>query len=125
MNPHPNFFAPEWVFPLTGKQNPLNLHHMPRGHHIALGLAISAATMKPGARRSAEELAAYCQCSTQRIRQIEKGAILKLRFRLAKSPDVLEALEALSIPMPINPTHTNEQFTNRSKSRHNGRNALL
>jgi len=53
-----------------------------RTQRIDLGLAISGATMMPGQVRSHEEIAAFCDCSRERIFQIEKQAMRKLRHRL-------------------------------------------
>lgn len=49
-----------------------------------LGLAVGAATLLPGQRRSCEEIAAFCWAagapvSRERIRQIEAKALRKLR----------------------------------------------
>jgi DNA-directed RNA polymerase specialized sigma24 family protein len=49
---------------------------------LALGLAVSALSMKPGQTRSSGELAAFCDCSKGTIQHIEKKALRKLRRRL-------------------------------------------
>lgn len=53
-----------------------------RAERVNLGLAISAATMRPGQERTLPEIAAYCDCSKQLISQLEKRAIRKVRLAL-------------------------------------------
>jgi DNA-directed RNA polymerase sigma subunit (sigma70/sigma32) len=52
---------------------------------IDLGLAILSAT-RPGERLSCAEIAAYCDCTSGRIQQIERKALARLRRELAKQP---------------------------------------
>lgn len=66
----------------------------PVGQHIDLGLAILAATQKPP--HTHDTIAAFCGCSHQRIQQIEAGALRKLRFRLSRNPEILEALKEMA-----------------------------
>lgn len=51
---------------------------------IDIGLAISGALLGPGERRLSHEIAAFCDCSTTRIQQIEKKALKKLRIGLSR-----------------------------------------
>ena len=51
---------------------------------IDLGLAISAATLRPGEWRSSYVLAEFCGCSRQTLEQTEYKAILKVRKELKK-----------------------------------------
>jgi hypothetical protein len=51
---------------------------------IDLGLAISAATLRPGECRPAETIAEFCGCSKQAIEQTEYKAIIKVRQALKK-----------------------------------------
>jgi DNA-directed RNA polymerase specialized sigma24 family protein len=46
---------------------------------IALGLAISAATLPPHTSRTLHELAAYCGCSLTTITTIQQQALDKVR----------------------------------------------
>ena len=55
---------------------------MKRRRRIDLGLAISALHSKRGVPRGYKEIAAYCDCSWQRIHQIEQGALRKIRVQL-------------------------------------------
>lgn len=65
--------------------------------NIDLGLAVSALSLKPGETRTQREIAAFCDCSYQRIQQIEWRALRKIRrhFMREKNADVREALLAL------------------------------
>ena len=56
---------------------------------INLGLAVSALSLRPGQRRTQNQLAAYCGCSKAAIYLIEKSAIHKLKKRLAYNRDPL------------------------------------
>jgi hypothetical protein len=47
--------------------------------NVDLGLAISGALLRPGERRQATDIAAFCGCSPQNIRQLETRALKKLR----------------------------------------------
>lgn len=53
-----------------------------RAARFALGLAISAATLRPGERRSIRELGAFCGVSASRIQQYEQEIFAKLRAKL-------------------------------------------
>ena len=50
--------------------------------NIDLGLAISAASIAAGECRSAECIAAFCDCSKQAIEQTEYRALAKVRSAL-------------------------------------------
>jgi hypothetical protein len=55
---------------------------------IDLGLAILSSVehrLPEGARRSQDEIAAYCECSKTRIQQIEERALRKMRMGLRRS----------------------------------------
>ncbi len=60
---------------------------------IDLGLAISAHHCTLGAPKTAAEIAAYCGCSRQRLEQIEKKALRKLRATLYRDKKLREELE--------------------------------
>jgi DNA-directed RNA polymerase sigma subunit (sigma70/sigma32) len=57
---------------------------MEKSRRIDLGLAILAATSKPGTEHTCEEIAAYCGCTAQNVHHIEQKALAKLRLRLRK-----------------------------------------
>src|SRR5262245_50853771 len=87
---------------------------MPQGRahpdiNIELGLAVSALTMLPGETRTLEEIAAYCNCSRERIRQIEFRALRKMRIRLEaqgiKWADVMESLRHWNRNVTVNGNH--------------------
>jgi DNA-directed RNA polymerase sigma subunit (sigma70/sigma32) len=59
---------------------------------IDLGLAISAHHSTLGVPRTSDSIAAYCGCSRQRIEQIEKRALRKVRARLYQNPELNEEL---------------------------------
>jgi hypothetical protein len=50
-----------------------------RQFEIDLGLAVSACSLAAGQRRTAEALAAFCNCSKQAIEQTEYKALRKFR----------------------------------------------
>lgn len=52
------------------------------GSEIDLGLAIIAALRHPGECLTQQDIAAWCGCTRQRIEQIEKQALRKIRRRL-------------------------------------------
>lgn len=56
----------------------------PLGQQIELGLAVSAISLPPGQTRTLHELAAYCGCSKQTIKQIQTNAITKIRQALRR-----------------------------------------
>lgn len=62
------------VLPSLGK-NPA------KTKRIDIGLAILATKRLPRSGRSRTEIAAYCGCSRERIRQIEERALRRLRVR--------------------------------------------
>lgn len=64
--------------------NPPAFSSRKRTNRIDLGLAVSRLSLQPGQRRTLKEIAAYCECTKEGIRQIENNAILKLRARLQK-----------------------------------------
>lgn len=51
---------------------------------IALGLAVSALSLRHGQTRTLEELAAFCDCSWQTLWMTEQRALRKLRARIAE-----------------------------------------
>ena len=60
---------------------------------IDLGLAISALHSQKGVPRTADDIAEYCGCSRQRIEQIEKRALRKIRYKLHCDQQLQEALK--------------------------------
>jgi hypothetical protein len=56
---------------------------------IDLGLAILGATALPGTCHTLDQIAAYCDCAPERIRQIEQKALRKLRRRFHRKSDTL------------------------------------
>jgi DNA-directed RNA polymerase sigma subunit (sigma70/sigma32) len=65
-----------------------------RNANIDLGLAILASTSEPP--HTCRTIAAYCGCSRQRIQQIEKKALRKLRVTLDRDRILREAFETES-----------------------------
>lgn len=60
--------------------------------NIELGLAVMQATRERGPF-ALQEIANYCGCSRERIRQIEERALRKIRNRLqCSAPEIWEAL---------------------------------
>lgn len=53
-----------------------------KAERLDLGLAISRLSMQPGQTRTLEEIAAYCECTREAIRKIEKSALAKMKARL-------------------------------------------
>ncbi len=52
---------------------------MPRSsNRIELGLAVMGAVALPGQRYSCDEIAAFCECDEETIRNIEKKALAKM-----------------------------------------------
>ncbi len=62
---------------------------------IDLGLAISAHHSVLGVPRTSDSIAAYCECSRQRIEQIEKRAMRKCRVYLYRHPELGEELREI------------------------------
>ncbi len=60
---------------------------------IDLGLAISALHSRIGVPRDHRDIAAYCDCSWQRIWQIEQKALRKIRIKLHCDKVLLDALQ--------------------------------
>lgn len=60
---------------------------------IDLGLAVSALSLRYGETRTQVELAAFCNCSPQRIDQIEQKALRKIRNALRDNPKYAELRE--------------------------------
>lgn len=56
-----------------------------RKRRLALGLAVSALSLKPGQTRSQRDLAAFCDCSKSTIQWIELKALHKLRKGLERA----------------------------------------
>jgi len=68
-----------------------------REHRTDLGLAIAHAACLPGQRRTLEEIASFCACRNQNIRQIEQRALRKLRKALffRRDPVLIELVESV------------------------------
>ena len=59
-------------------------HSAVRKHSIDVGLAVMAACMKPGDAPSLSDIAEVCETTPQRIQQIEKQALLRVRRALQR-----------------------------------------
>ena len=59
-------------------------HSLRKIARIDLGLAVSAASLRPGESRSIYELAAFCACTPQAISKMTLNAIAKVRKALRK-----------------------------------------
>lgn len=66
------------------------------GADVDLGLAVSALSLRYGQTRTIYDLACFCGCKPQRISQIEQQALRKMRFRLSRDPDLVEALKIMA-----------------------------
>ncbi len=64
-----------------------------KSNQIDLGLEISRRHCKFGVPKTAAEIAAYCGISRQRIDQIEKRALRKIRIKLHCDKVLLDALK--------------------------------
>lgn len=62
-----------------------------KGERIDLGLAVMGMRAQPGERYTLGEIAAFAGCTGERIRQIERRALAKLRRRMP--PEVLSELQ--------------------------------
>lgn len=51
--------------------------------NIDLGLAVLSIVNREGQRMTLEEIADVCECSIERVRQIEARALAKMRSRLS------------------------------------------
>ena len=60
-----------------------------KGNKIDLGLALLSVLLLPGEWLTLDDIAAWCDCSRERIRQIEESALRKVRRRL--TPEEIES----------------------------------
>ena len=74
-------------------RNQGRLKSVSRSKELDLGLAISGALLRPGQRRTQQEIADFCDCSRAAISIIERTAIQKLRRRLQRDQMLAELVE--------------------------------
>lgn len=67
---------------------------------VDLGLDLLARRAMPGAAYSHTEIAAWCGCSAERIRQIERRALRKVRARFKDAREFLEFFNELNSRQP-------------------------
>lgn len=65
-----------------------HLAQLEKTRRVSLGIAICGALTEPGQVRTLGEIAAFADCTMEAIRQIEAGALRKLRERFANDPDL-------------------------------------
>jgi DNA-directed RNA polymerase sigma subunit (sigma70/sigma32) len=63
----------------------MNLDSMKKQDRIDLGLALLKSSAHPGDTFSYDEIAAYCGCSANAVRDIEQKALAKLRRGLKRA----------------------------------------
>jgi hypothetical protein len=68
---------------------------------IDLGLAVAGLSKNLGALRNtrlltADVIASFCGCSRTAIQLIERPALRKMRFRLSRDPEMVEALKVMA-----------------------------
>lgn len=67
-----------------------------KSQRIDLGLALLARRTLPGETYTHTEIAAYCGCSSERIRQIEMRALRKVRARFKHADELREYFATLA-----------------------------
>ena len=79
---------------------------------ITLGIAISGATLAPGKTRTLAEIAAFCGCTKECIRLIERSALRKLRNRILFDPARRDLFAELLSRAPSPSASSGERNTN-------------
>ena len=75
----------QWaVLRATLEARGVEIRRAAKSEAIDLGLALLSIARIPGEPLTLEDIAAWCDCTRERIRQIERDALRKIRRRLSK-----------------------------------------